>query len=99
MIIVDVDYRLAPEYPFPTQIWDSWAALKWVFANAATLGVDASRVSIGGLSAGGHLAAVLAQYVCRNWMHINLTLIRKQSRSRRAKPAAFEAANIGRPSC
>jgi len=60
MIIVDVDYRLAPEYPFPVQIWDAWAALKWVFANAADLGIDPSRVSIGGLSAGGHLAAVLA---------------------------------------
>ena len=60
MIIVDVDYRLAPEFPFPAQIWDSWAALKWVFANAGSLGVDTSRVSIGGLSAGGHLSAVLA---------------------------------------
>ena len=63
MIIIDVDYRLAPEYPFPVQIWDSWAALKWVFANAPSLGVDVSRVSIGGLSAGGHLSAVLAQCV------------------------------------
>ena len=60
MIIVDVDYRLAPEYPFPTQIWDSWAALQWTFANAEELGIDKSRVSIGGLSAGGHLSAVLA---------------------------------------
>src|ERR1700760_2946253 len=60
MIIVDVDYRLAPEFPFPTQIWDSWAALKWVFANASKLGIDDSRVLIGGMSAGGHLAAVLA---------------------------------------
>ena len=60
MIIVDVDYRLAPEYPFPAQIWDSWAALKWVFANAESLGVNKQSVSIGGLSAGGHLSAVLA---------------------------------------
>ena len=56
MIIVDVDYRLAPECPYPTQIWDAWAALKWVFVNAASLGIDSSRVSVGGLSAGGHLA-------------------------------------------
>jgi acetyl esterase/lipase len=60
MVIIDVDYRLAPEFPFPTQIWDAWAGLKWVFANASTLGVDTSRISIGGLSAGGHLSAVLA---------------------------------------
>ena len=60
MIIVDVDYRLAPEFPFPTQIWDSWSALKWTFQNAGQLGIDESRVSVGGLSAGGHLSAVLA---------------------------------------
>ncbi|KAE9966360.1 hypothetical protein BLS_007053 [Venturia inaequalis] len=55
----DVDYRLAPEYPYPTQIWDSWEAFKWVFDNASFLGIDTSRVSVGGLSAGGHLAAVV----------------------------------------
>lgn len=60
MVIVNVDYRLAPEFPFPAQIWDSWAALKWVHSNAGELGIDPERVSIGGLSAGGHLAAVLA---------------------------------------
>lgn len=60
IIIVDVDYRLAPEFPYPTQIWDSWEALKWVFSNATELGIDTSRVSVGGLSAGGHLAAVVA---------------------------------------
>lgn len=60
MVIVDVDYRLAPEHPFPAQVWDAWAALKWVFANASNLGINPESVSIGGLSAGGHLAAVLA---------------------------------------
>ncbi len=48
------------EYPFPAQIWDAWAGLKWVFSNADKLGIDKTRVSVGGLSAGGHLAAVLA---------------------------------------
>lgn len=60
IVIIDVDYRLAPEYPYPTQIWDSWGAFKWVFDNASFLGIDTSRVSVGGLSAGGHLAAVVA---------------------------------------
>ena len=61
MVIVDVDYRLAPEHRFPTQIWDVFAALKWVVTKAAALGVDKTRVSIGGFSAGGgNLAAVLA---------------------------------------
>lgn len=51
---------MAPDYPHPVPMWDSWAALKWVFSEAASLGVDTSRVSIGGLSAGGQIAAVLA---------------------------------------
>lgn len=59
-IVVKVDYRLAPEYPHPTPIKDSWAALKWVFANADELGIDRARVSVGGLSAGGQLAAGLS---------------------------------------
>lgn len=57
---MNVDYRLSPEYPHPTPLLDSWAALKWVFSNASTLGVDTSRISIGGLSAGGQISAVLA---------------------------------------
>lgn len=61
IIIVDVKYRLAPKHRFPTQMWDAFAALKWVVANAAALGVDNTRVSIGGFSVGGgNLAAVLA---------------------------------------
>lgn len=59
-IVLDVDYRLAPEYPHPVPLTDSWAALKWAFDSAEELGIDQSRVSIGGLSAGGQIAAVLA---------------------------------------
>lgn len=59
-IVLNVDYRLAPEYPHPIPFTDSWAALLWVFKEAAKLGIDPKRVSIGGLSAGGQLAAVLA---------------------------------------
>lgn len=60
MIIVDVDYRLAPEFTFPACVWDAWAALKWVIANATSLGVNPESLSVSGLSAGGHLAAVVA---------------------------------------
>ncbi|KAG0650162.1 AB hydrolase superfamily [Hyphodiscus hymeniophilus] len=59
-VVLNVDYRMAPDYPHPVPNMDSWQALKWVFKNADKLGVDPERVSIGGLSAGGHIAAVLA---------------------------------------
>lgn len=59
-VILNVDYRLAPDYPHPIPLTDCWAALKWAFKSADQLGIDPSRVSIGGLSAGGQLAAVVA---------------------------------------
>lgn len=58
--IVSLDYRLAPEHRFPTAVNDAWAAMSWLAANAAMLGLDASRLGVGGDSAGGTLAAVCA---------------------------------------
>lgn len=60
-LVANVAYRLAPAFPHPVPTTDSWAALRWLVDHAADLGIDPRRIAIGGLSAGGCIAAALAQ--------------------------------------
>jgi acetyl esterase len=60
LIVISIDYRLAPEHKFPAAVNDAVAATTWIADNAKQLGIDASRLTVGGDSAGGNLAAVVA---------------------------------------
>jgi acetyl esterase len=60
LMVVSVDYRLAPEHKFPAAVDDAIASTKWIAENAKQFDIDASRLMVGGDSAGGNLAAVVA---------------------------------------
>ncbi|MGE3861242.1 MAG: alpha/beta hydrolase [Burkholderiaceae bacterium] len=59
-VVVSVDYRLAPEFPYPAQLNDCWSVLQWIPSQAGALGIDPHRIAVTGESAGGTLSAALA---------------------------------------
>lgn len=73
--VVSLDYRLAPEYPFPAAVDDSWAALRHLATQADALGLDGTRLAVGGDSAGGTLAAVAAIHARDKGLPLALQLL------------------------
>lgn len=65
-VVVSVDYRLAPENPYPTPIEDCYAALEWVAEHSLDINVDPAKISVGGDSAGGNLSTVIAKKALDN---------------------------------
>ena len=97
VVVVNFDYRLAPEHRFPAGLDDAEAAIDWIVANAAQLGVDPHRLAVYGISSGGNLAAALAhrlrttdRALCLAVLQVPVLDLRFTSASIQADPDALE---------
>lgn len=73
--VVSLEYRLAPEFRFPTAVHDAWDALQWLAHEGSALGLDQKRLGVGGDSAGGTLAAVSALHARDSGLQLALQLL------------------------
>ncbi len=73
--VLALDYRLAPEHRFPSAVDDAWAALEWLARNASSIGLDATRLGVGGDSAGATLAAVCAIQARERGLRLRVQLL------------------------
>jgi acetyl esterase len=74
-VVVSVDYRLAPEVPFPGALDDCYAATEWVFAHPGEIGIDVKKIAVGGDSAGGNLASAVALRSRDNGLAVGFQLL------------------------
>lgn len=95
-MVVNVDYRLAPEHPFPAPLDDCWDVLTWLYQTADELGVDTGRIGVAGSSSGGNLAAATAILARdRNGPPLAVQLLLYPALDPRMETASFQQLGTG----
>jgi acetyl esterase len=94
-VVVSVDYRLAPEHRFPAAVEDAWAATAWVAEHAASIGGDAGRIAVGGDSAGGTLATVVARRARDRGLPLRLQLLVYPATDHRFDSESYREHGVG----
>lgn len=94
-IVISVAYRLAPENPYPAAADDAWNALEWVSNHSAEIGVDAQRLAVGGDSAGGSLAAWVAQKAAKSGLALRLQVLYNPNLDATTSSASWQELGTG----